>query len=276
MKTETLKNASTFLKMYQDVWAGALVTPRGSPIREAENYQLTIDMDGSPCTSFLERKFNLRYAKDEFLWYLKGDRYDVSIEKKAGIWPKIKQPEGYFYSNYGHYIFGQSQRQFDWVVEELRRDKDSRRASIVLINREHFFRENNDVVCTYGINFRIRNDRLNMSVSMRSNDAIFGFTNDVFSFSVLYRLVYAALRATGYVDLMPGNYVHKADSLHVYERHWDMIKKIIGGGLDQFEPIEVPYCTGGMDLMGLLSVRLFGHYTDTPKEECALSHFLYT
>lgn len=275
MNSYTLKNAYAFLKMYKDVYDGRLVIPRGSPIREAENYQMSIDMNGSPCTSFVERKFNLRYAKDEFLWYLRGDRYDTSIEKKASIWPKIKQPEGFFYSNYGHYIFGQSQRQFDWVIEELRRDKDSRRASIVLINRDHFFRENQDVVCTYGINFRIREERLNMSVSMRSNDAIFGFTNDVFSFSLLYRLVFACLKASGYVDLMPGQYVHKVDSLHIYERHWDMTRKILSGGMDQFDPIEVPYPTGGMDVMSLLSVRMFGHLTSAPKEEYALSHFLY-
>src|ERR1043165_9387741 len=192
--TIAINNASAFLKMYSDVYAGRLITPRGERTREAEDYDLTLTMTESPLTSFEDRNLSLDYAKAEAKWYLRGDRYDRSIETHASMWPKLRQPDNSYYSNYGHYMFREGQVQ--WVIDELCRDKDSRRATIVLMKRDHLFRENRDVVCTYGVGFRVRNDRLNMTVHMRSNDVVFGTTNDVFCFSVVYRMVYAALKFT--------------------------------------------------------------------------------
>lgn len=265
------QNAQAFLKMYRDLKDGSMVSPRGQRVLEVEDYRLDLDMNDSPCTSFEARKMSLDYAKAEFWWYLRGDKFDRSIEKHATMWPKLVQPDGSYLSNYGQYIFGD--RQFDWVVEELCRDQHSRRASIVLLRREHVFAENKDVVCTYGINFRIRQSRLNMSVSMRSNDAIFGTTNDVFAFSCLYRMVFAALRFTSCPLLAPGRYVHRVDSLHVYERHWDMMEKILFKGIDGYEPVEVPYPSSVHDLSFLLSMRTLGYLT--PPEDFVMSRFLF-
>jgi hypothetical protein len=124
-----MRNALTFLNMYDEVMLGNLAQPRGQPIREAEDYMFMLDMNDSPLTSFKARKLNLNYAKAETLWYLRGDRYDTFIESKASMWQKIKQPGGFYYSNYGHYLFEEG--QIYWVLDELTRDKDSRRASSV-------------------------------------------------------------------------------------------------------------------------------------------------
>lgn len=217
-------NCAQFLKMYRDLNAGSICSPRGQNILEVEDYVLHLDPSDSCITSFNKRKFNLKYAVNEFLWYFRRDKYDTSIESHASTWPKIKQPEGFYYSNYGQYIFHEHSGLW-WVLEELIRDKDSRRAAIPFLNSEHCFETNKDMVCTYSMSFRIRNDRLNMSVNMRSNDAIFGTTNDVFCFWLIYKLVYQYLRRH-YRDLKTGRYVHKVDSLHVYERHWVMLNEI--------------------------------------------------
>lgn len=264
-------NAKAFLKMYQDLGEGRMVSPRGQRILEVEDYRLDLDMTDSPCTSFEDRKMSLNYAKAEARWYLRGDKADRSIEKYAQMWPKIVQPDGTYFSNYGQYIFGE--RQYDWVVEELCRDMDSRRASIVLLKKDHLFKDNRDVVCTYGINFRIRDQRLNMSVSMRSNDAIFGTTNDVFCFSIVYRMVFAALKFTNYPQIEPGRYVHRVDSLHVYERHWDMVKKILHNHLHAYTKIDVPYPSNVHDLNYLSNVRLLGFNGGIP-DDFHLSKFL--
>lgn len=266
-----MSNAQQFLRMYKDLGEGRLVAPRGQRILELEDYRLDLDMYDSPCTSFEDRKMSLDYAKAEARWYLRGDKADRSIEKHANLWPKIVQPDGTYFSNYGQYIFGE--RQFDWVVEELCRDIDSRRASIVLLKREHLFADNRDVVCTYGMNFRVRDQRLNMSVSMRSNDAVFGTTNDVFCFSIVYRMVFAAIKFTVCPALEPGRYVHKVDSLHVYERHWDMLKKILHKGINGYELVEVPYPSDLHDLNFLTNVRLLRGIS--PPKQFALSNFLW-
>jgi thymidylate synthase len=234
-----MSNAYVFLKMYDDVMRGQLVQPRGQPVREAEDYMFTLDMNDSPLTSFNARKLNLDYAKAETVWYLRGDRFDTFIESKASMWQKIKQPEGFYYSNYGHYLFEEG--QIYWVIDELIRDKDSRRASCVLLQRGHMFQGNTDMVCTYSLNFRIRQDRLNMSVNMRSNDAIFGTTNDVFSFAMIYKMVLAYLREV-YPSLQAGTYTHKVDSLHIYERHWAMVEDILLDGMAGYYRVDIPPC----------------------------------
>src|SRR5690606_30286682 len=126
----------------------------------------------------------------------------------------------------------------DYVVQTLDDDPNSRRASMVLLKREHLFDTNSDVVCTYAINFCIEDDRLHMTVMMRSNDVIFGFTNDAFCFSQLYDFVYALLKERLF-RLKYGTYTHMTNSMHVYERHFLMIESICASGPHGFIP--VPY-----------------------------------
>lgn len=249
-----MKNALAFLAMYDEIMRGQLVKPRGQVIREVEDYTLSLLMTDSPVTSFRSRNLNLPYAKAETVWYLRGDKYDTFIESKASMWQKIKQPGGFYYSNYGHYLFEEG--QIYWVIDELIRDKDSRRASCVLLQRSHMFPGNTDMVCTYSLNFRIRQDRLNMSVNMRSNDAIFGTTNDVFSFSMIYKMVLAYLTKV-YPYLQPGTYNHKVDSLHIYERHWDMVSNILKDSLGGYYPVDIPDCQGE-EAYWLLNMRRRG------------------
>lgn len=247
-----MSNAKVFLSVYDFVYYnGKILAPRGEKIKEIENAQFELDMSDSPCTSFRSRKFSLDYAKAEFVWYLRGDRFDTYIEQYASSWPKLKQSDGSYFSNYGYYLFGQG--QVEWAIDQLVKDIDTRRASCVLLDRTHLFDSNNDVVCTYGMNFRIRENKLNMSVSMRSNDLIWGTTNDVFAFSMIYNIVYAYLRFTKYPALQRGVYTHKVDSLHIYEKHWDMVKNILRDGLAGYGFVDVPHISSLTEAHRLLN-----------------------
>lgn len=230
---------NTFLRIYRDLHNyGTEVRPRGEKIVEIENYQATFQ-PFERFSSFGARGFNVGYCIREFLWYLRGDRYDDSIAEYATMWKKLKDVDGGYNSNYGQYMFG-DENQVQWVVEELMRDKDSRRAAMVLLQNNHLRANNVDVVCTYGLSFRIRENCLNMSVSMRSNDAIFGLTNDAFCFSMIHEYVWQALRAAGYSDLLMGTYTHKVDSLHVYERHYEMLDQLVEEGMNGFTHMSMP------------------------------------
>jgi len=251
-------NCRAFLHMYRELMCGWKVSPRGSEVLECEDFVLNLHMDESVLTSFLARNLNLKYAKSEFIWYMRGDPYDTYIEQFASMWPKIKQPAGFYFSNYGKYLFADGQVR--WVINELTRDRDSRRESIVLLDQDHIFADNRDMVCTYSMNFRIRRHQLNMSVNMRSNDAIFGTTNDVFSFAMVYEIVYAYLRLTRYPDLCRGLYSHKVDSLHVYQRHWDMLGSILHHGEAGYKHIPVP------EILSLSEAEAMLHYHKTKGE----------
>lgn len=247
-----MTNCEVFLSMYRALRSARVYAPRGLAIRECEDYQMTLDALDSPLTSFSARNLNVNYAKAEFWWYLRGNRWDTYIEDRAKMWPKLKQPQGFYFSNYGQYIFGD--RQFDRALASLVADRDSRQAVIVLLRPEMIFPENRDVVCTYSISFRIRSQQLNMSVNMRSNDAILGTTNDVFAFSMVHRMMLAALRST-YPDLVPGYYTHKVDSLHVYERHWDMLDRLCDEGSNGYYAVEDPGMPSPNEIAWLLGVR---------------------
>lgn len=226
-----------FTKIYADLARKGEVISGETATKELRNYSFEV-LPYQYMTSFTARRFNLRYCLAEWAWYLRGDRFDTSIEQYATLWKKIKTADGGFNSNYGQYIFGE--RQFDWVVDSLVRDPNSRQASIQLLSRDHMYAGNPDVVCTHGINFQIRNGRLDMTVMMRSNDAIFGLTNDVFCFGQLLLMVHSALTRERYSGLKVGTYTHFACSLHVYERHWDMLDSLVELAGSDYEHFNQP------------------------------------
>ena len=186
-----------FRQIFKDLKAsGKKFSPRGLEVIEIENYTYELPPYARFC-NFAARKLNLDYIKREFLWYLKGDKFDLSILKYAKMWEGLVNADGSINSNYGQYIFhrGSDERSlFTYVLEELARDKDSRRASAVILRREHLLSETRDYPCTYSLNFRIRDDKLNMSVHMRSQDAVFGMGNDAPCFSFIHELVCQSLK----------------------------------------------------------------------------------
>ena len=120
--------------------------------------------------------------------------------------------------------------QWDWVKEELIRDRDSRRATIPINQPYHKSKNKKDYPCTQYVQFFIRDNKLHMGVNMRSNDLVFGFCNDVFTFCLFQQLMLNDLKHSGIEDLELGNYYHHAGSLHVYERHYQMLSDILEEG----------------------------------------------
>lgn len=267
LKTEK-HHRSIFQKIYRNIVKnGKYVSPRGLKVLELENYSYVLP----PFVRFQNfqcRKLSINYIKSELLWYLRGDKTDLSILDKAKIWKEIVNDDGTLNSNYGQYIFGQT-NQFDNVVSILSADKDSRRASIMLLNEGHLFSDTKDVPCTYSMNFRVRENRLNMSVHMRSQDAIYGMGNDAPAFSIIHEMMLNALREY-YPELVYGDYFHIADSFHVYERHFGMLEKLAGKSLidrkskcrpDRYMQVLCPQISGPDEVKFMRQLE----FSDIPK-----------
>jgi len=217
-------NATEFRKIFLDLATkGKRIAPRNLPVLELENYNYILSPYNRFC-NFERRNLHIQYIKEEFKWYLKGDRFDASICEHAKIWLDTVNSDGSFNSNYGQYVFGTT-NQFDRAFEALKNDKDSRRASIMILSKDHLLSDTKDIPCTYAINFRIRENKLNMTVRMRSQDAIYGMGNDVACFSFMQEMMYNSLKEF-YPELEYGKYYHSADSFHVYERHFKMLEDI--------------------------------------------------
>lgn len=217
-------NEAAFRRIFNNLqYFGNYCSPRGEKIIELEDYGFQLK-PYNRFSNFEGRKLSLDYIKAEFIWYMTGDKYNVSIGEFAKMWKTLVNTDGSINSNYGQYIFGQ-QNQFGRVADLLKKDKDSRRGSIIILSAEHLASDTRDYPCTYSINFRIRNNTLNMSVSMRSQDAIFGLGADIPCFSFVHEMMYLILKET-HTELEYGEYHHRADSFHVYEKHFGMLQEM--------------------------------------------------
>lgn len=163
----------------------------------------------------LNRAWNLSYAFAEWQWYLSADRSIYKLKELYGsvpkIWQNIADENGLVNSNYGAYWFGNN--QYNKIVDILKKDPDSRRASLSIYNADNIDQYEKDTPCTYAINFTILNNKLNMTVMMRSNDLWFGFCNDQYCFSKLQEKMSKDL------DVEVGTYFHFVNNLHIYNRH---------------------------------------------------------
>ena len=206
---------------------GSNVESRGTKQREMLFYSMVIDDPTALSIDVPARKFNPDYAITEWLWYLSGEQSVNNIGKLANIWLKIQDEEGNCESNYGSYLLGD---QWEWVKNELLQDNDSRRGTFVINQPYHKGKNKLDYPCTQYLQFFIRNGHLNLGVNMRSNDAIFGFCNDVFTFCMFQQLMLNDLNneiKSKNKKLKLGRYYHTAGSFHVYESHWKMMDKIL-------------------------------------------------
>lgn len=236
------QNGLAFWEMFnRTMTQGVEIKPRSLLIREIEDLQLTVHPQ-FPFMTFQDRNYNVDYFKKEMIWKLSANKYDETIKKHAKMWESVQNPDGTFNSNYGQFWFGE-QNGFWFVVQELTRDPDSRRAVIPMLNKDHLKPETVDTVCTESIGFRIRNGKLNMSIHMRSSDQVFGLGTDIPTFAFLYRLVLGMLQMND-LGLGMGSMCLTAMSSHIYDRHFKMVTDILNNGVDKLEVVHMPFCTG--------------------------------
>ena len=159
-----------------------------------------------------ERKWSEVYAEAEWQWYLSGDN---SIDKLGFIYGKIPEiwkhmadDNGNVNSNYGWQW--KRNDQIDHVYNLLKNDPNTRQAAISIYDAKEHSTYGTDTPCTYAIQFTIVNNRLDMCVTMRSNDLWYGFCNDQYQFSKLQELMAYRL------DIDTGVYYHFAHNMHLY------------------------------------------------------------
>ena len=168
-----------------------------------------------------DRNWKWDYAEAEWQWYLDGFPNIKVLGEIYGkipeIWKRMADKAGYVNSNYGYQW--QRENQLDNVIAMLKANPKTRQATISIYDGKEIDNGTyqHDTPCTYAIQFTIFKDKLDMCVTMRSNDLWYGFCNDQYCFSKLQELV--AIK-TGYPI---GEYYHFAHNLHLYN---NIIEKI--------------------------------------------------
>ena len=171
---------------------------------------------------------SMDYAKREVEWYESASLNVYDIPKTPQIWRQVCDKDGYVNSNYGWVIYSQENgEQYKNCLRTLRRDKDSRRAMMIYTrpSMQWEYNENgmSDFMCTNSVQILIRDNKLDYILNQRSCDAIFGAKNDLYWARHVQAKLVEDLQLD-YPELEIGDLVHQVGSLHVYERHFDLVK----------------------------------------------------
>ena len=168
-------------------------------------------------------KVNQDYVDREIAWY-KSQSLNVNDIPGGppAIWKQVADKDGFINSNYGWCIWSQfNGSQYENAVAELKKNPESRRAVMIYTRPSMHFKYNiggmSDFMCTNAVQYVIRHGQVNAIVQMRSNDVVFGYKNDYAWQKHVLDLVAADL------DVPAGVILWNAGSLHVYERHFDLI-----------------------------------------------------
>jgi thymidylate synthase len=217
-------------------------------IGELNDEAFTIDRTGQKTIEMLGASFiadepaifgepNEKYIEAEISWY---ESQSTNINRLAEIygkspaaWEYSANPYGEINSNYGTLIFSDMYfNQYDRVLNELLENPDGRRASMVY-NRPNIWIDfemdgKNDFICTNSVTYYIRDGLLHSVVQMRSNDVVYGYKNDyAWQRYVMDKLCWDYNHEDRYNEgrvIEPGLMHWQVQNLHVYERHFNMVK----------------------------------------------------
>ena len=180
-------------------------------------------------------KVNQTYVDAEITWY---ENQSTNIHDIYGrgnqqppphAWQYAANEHGEINSNYGYLIYHpRFYQQYDQVLDELLNNPDSRRGTMIYtrpsIWKEYNDNDKNDFICTNAVSYYIRDNRLDCVVQMRSNDVVFGYKNDyAWQEFVLKRLASDISFSRG-EEIEPGYITWQVQNLHVYERHFALVK----------------------------------------------------
>lgn len=217
-------------------------------INELKDEAFTIDRTGQKTIELIGASFladepaifgkpNQEYIDAEISWY---ESQSTNINRLAEIygkspaaWQYSANDYGEINSNYGTLIFSDMYyNQYDNVLRELLENPDGRRASCIY-NRPNIWVDfkmdgKNDFICTNSVTYYIRDGLLHSVVQMRSNDVVYGYKNDyAWQRYVMDKLCWDYNHEDRYNEgrvIEPGMMMWQVQNLHVYERHFSMVK----------------------------------------------------
>ena len=203
-------------------------SPRGQKIKEKLGVTFKIKNPLHRCPFVVGRKFSPTYLAAEILWYLSGNNETEWISNYSKFWSRISDDGKTANSAYGARLFRENPviadgriNQWEYVLEELRNDPDSRRAVMHIRVPSDSVDAKLDVPCTLALQFFIREGELHMVTTMRSSDLIFGIAYDIPAFTLFQEMLAIDL------GVGVGSYTHVSNSLHIYERHFGMVEEIL-------------------------------------------------
>lgn len=186
---------------------GAGVEVRGLQTKELLDVATVIAEPWHHCHFVPGRRWNPWIAMSEALWILAG-RDDL-----APLLPYNKRMAEF--SDDGKYLYGayglRIAEQIPTLIERLEKDPNDRRAVLAIWNQRDLIADTADPPCNTQIMFKLRDNKLHMTVLNRSNDLHWGLYGvNLPTFGILQDWLAARL------GVQMGTQTHLSNSLHIY------------------------------------------------------------
>ncbi|MCS6771432.1 MAG: thymidylate synthase [Kiritimatiellae bacterium] len=181
-------------------------------------HQMRFDLsEGFPLVT--TKKLHVRSIIHELLWFLRGDTNIRYLhEHGVTIWDEWADENGDLGPIYGaqwrswRSADGRVIDQIAWVVEEIRRNPDSRRLVVTAWNPGELD-QMALAPCHCLFQFYVAEGRLSCQLYQRSGDVFLGVPFNIASYALLTLMM---AQVTGY---QPGEFIHTLGDAHLYLNH---------------------------------------------------------
>lgn len=186
-------------------------------------YQMRFDLrEGFPLVT--TKKVHLKSVIHELLWFLSGST-NIQYLKEHGvsIWDEWADEQGELGPVYGKQwrswegADGRVIDQISWVIDEIKRNPDSRRLVVSAWNVGDLDRMALHP-CHAFFQFYVADGRLSCQLYQRSADVFLGVPFNIASYALLTMMVAQVC------GLEPGDFVHTLGDAHLYLNHLEQTK----------------------------------------------------
>jgi len=222
---------------------GREITVRGKQCLELpEPVTIIYDRPGYFLMDIPGRKFNPFFAMAEVPWILSGNGNVDWISFFNSNMRSFSDGGEEFHGSYGKRIFRYPSTtltyatidQVAMVVNKLKKDPFSRQAVICIwdVEKDNLIKTN-DIPCNNLVYYSLREGKLNQTVTIRSNDLIWGTPHNAIQYSGLHA------RVAGALEVEMGTFTYVINNLHYYLHEYKTtLASLITAAFDETAPIE--------------------------------------
>jgi thymidylate synthase len=196
----------------------------GTGTRSVFGWQMRFDLaKGFPLVT--TKKLHLKSIIHELIWFLRGDT-NIAYLKENGvsIWDEWADADGELGPVYGKQwrawpkADGGAVDQISWVVDEIRRNPDSRRLIVNAWNVGELPKMAL-MPCHALFQFYVANGRLSCQLYQRSGDIFLGVPFNIASYALLTHMIAQVC------GLQPGDFVYTLGDAHLYNNHVEQARQ---------------------------------------------------
>ncbi len=196
----------------------------GTGTRSVFGWQMRFDLnDGFPLVT--TKKLHLRSIIHELLWFLQGQTNIAYLKQHdVGIWDEWADADGELGPVYGKQwrswegADGQAVDQIAWLIDEIKRNPDSRRLIVSAWNVADLPKMAL-MPCHSLFQFYVADGKLSCQLYQRSGDIFLGVPFNIASYALLTHMVAQVC------GLGVGDFVHTLGDAHLYSNHVEQARK---------------------------------------------------